>query len=75
MLTVEMHGSAAVGVAISVTTVPAIAFLGVALGTGEFGKAPPALAVLGVNVAMMVLGGALALALQRRLFHSRAPAQ
>lgn len=66
MLAVEMHGSAAVGVAISVTTVPAVAFIGVAVGIGQPGKTPSAVAVLGTNVAMMLLGGAIALALQRR---------
>jgi uncharacterized hydrophobic protein (TIGR00271 family) len=66
MLAVETRASSAVGVAISVTTVPAVAYAGVAMGTGAFGKIPPALAVLGVNVAMMLVGGSSALALQRR---------
>jgi uncharacterized hydrophobic protein (TIGR00271 family) len=65
MLAVETRASAAVGVGISVTTIPASAFLGVAIGTGELGKSWSALAILGVNIAMMVLGGSIALAIQR----------
>jgi uncharacterized hydrophobic protein (TIGR00271 family) len=65
MLAVETRASAAVGVAISVTTVPASAYLGVAAGTGQGRHAWSALAVLAVNVAMMLLGGSVALAVQR----------
>src|SRR5205823_13259481 len=67
MLAVETRASAAVGVAISVTTIPAAAFLGVALGVGELSKSLSALGVLGMNIAMMLLGGASALTVQRRL--------
>ncbi len=67
MLAVETRASAGVGVAISVTTIPAAAFLGVAAGVGEFSKSLSALGVLSVNVAMMLLGGSLALVVQRRL--------
>jgi hypothetical protein len=56
-----------VGVAISVTTIPAAAFLGVAAGVGEFSKSLAALSVLATNVAMMLVGGSTALAIQRRL--------
>jgi uncharacterized hydrophobic protein (TIGR00271 family) len=65
MLAVETRASAAVGVAISVTTVPASAYIGVAAGTGNLAKSWSAFAVLGVNIAMMLAGGALALAIQR----------
>jgi len=65
MLAVETRASSAVGVAISVTTVPAVAYLGVAVGTGEFGHSLSGLAVLITNVAMMLIGGSVALALQR----------
>jgi uncharacterized hydrophobic protein (TIGR00271 family) len=65
MLAVETRASAAVGVGISVTTIPASAFLGVALGTGQVGKSWSALAVLAVNIAMMLAGGSVALAIQR----------
>jgi uncharacterized hydrophobic protein (TIGR00271 family) len=66
MLAVETRASAAVGVAISVTTIPAVAYLGVALGTGELAKSWSALGVLAANVAMMLLGGSSALYVQRR---------
>jgi uncharacterized hydrophobic protein (TIGR00271 family) len=65
ILAVETRASAAVGVAISVTTIPAIAFLGVGLGTGEFGKSLSAFWVLLANVAMMLAGGTSTLAVQR----------
>ena len=65
MLALETRASAAVGVAISVTTIPASAYLGVAAGEGEVGKAAGALAVLGINVAMLLVGGSLTLILQR----------
>jgi uncharacterized hydrophobic protein (TIGR00271 family) len=65
MLAVETRASAAVGVGISVTTIPASAFVGVALGTGELGRSWSAFAVLGANIAMMLLGGSIALATQR----------
>src|SRR5215831_18267108 len=67
MLAVETRASMAVGVAISVTTIPAAAFLGVAIGVGELPKSLSALGVLATNVAMMIAGGSAALAIQRRL--------
>ncbi len=67
MLALETRASSAVGVAISVTTIPAAAYLGVVVGLGDTGKAGGALAVLGTNVAMMVLGASAALAAQRAL--------
>jgi Domain of unknown function (DUF389) len=56
-----------VGVAISVTTIPASAYLGVAVGVGELSKAHGALLVLGINVGMLILGGSSTLQLQRWL--------
>jgi uncharacterized hydrophobic protein (TIGR00271 family) len=70
MLALETRASAAVGVAISITTIPAAAYLGVAAGVGEAGKALGALAVLGVNVSMLLIGGTLTLLVQRRLAES-----
>lgn len=67
MLALETRASSAVGVAISVTTIPASAYLGVAAGVGEADKAAGAAAVLGVNVAMLTLGGTAALLIQRSL--------
>lgn len=74
MLALETRASSAVGVAISVTTIPASAYLGVAAAVGEVDKAAGAAAVLGVNVAMLTLGGSAALLIQRALA-SRAAAR
>jgi uncharacterized hydrophobic protein (TIGR00271 family) len=67
MLALETRASAAVGVAVSVTTIPAAAYLGVAWGIGELGTALGALGVLGMNVLMMVVGASATLAVQRAL--------
>jgi uncharacterized hydrophobic protein (TIGR00271 family) len=67
MLALETRASAGVGVAISVTTIPAAAYLGVAAGLRELDKALGALGVLGANVSMMVVGAVGTLALQRLL--------
>lgn len=69
MLALETRAASGVGVAISVTTIPAAAYLGVAAGLGEVDKAGGALGVLSTNVAMLVLGASVTLALQRRLMH------
>ena len=58
--------SSAVGVAISVTTIPAFADLGVAAWLGEVSKALGELLV-GVNVAMLLVGGFATLIVQRML--------
>jgi uncharacterized hydrophobic protein (TIGR00271 family) len=65
MLALETRASAAVGVAISVTTIPAAAFLGVAAGIGELSNSLEALGVLGANVATMLASGSLTLVVQR----------
>jgi uncharacterized hydrophobic protein (TIGR00271 family) len=67
MLTLETRASSAVGVAVSVTTIPAAAYLGVAAGLGELGTASGALGLLATNVAMMVLGASTTLVVQRGL--------
>ncbi len=67
ILALETRASAAVGVAISVTTIPASAYLGVAIGVGELTRAIGALEVLAVNVALIITGGCGTLVLQRRL--------
>jgi uncharacterized hydrophobic protein (TIGR00271 family) len=66
MLVFETRAASAIGVAISVTTIPAAAYLGVAAGLGELGRSLGALGVLGVNVSMMVLGASAVLWAQRR---------
>ncbi len=67
MLSFETRASTAVGVAISVTTIPASAFLGVALGGGGIDHAFGALAVLAVNVFLLIVGGTLTLLVQQAL--------
>jgi uncharacterized hydrophobic protein (TIGR00271 family) len=67
MLALETRASSGVGVAVSVTTIPAAAYLGVAAGLGERGDALGALEVLSANVAMLVLGASGTLVLQRAL--------
>ena len=67
MLSFETRASAAVGVAISVTTIPASAYWGVALGTGETHGAGGALLVLVVNVVLLVVSGTATLLIQRWL--------
>jgi uncharacterized hydrophobic protein (TIGR00271 family) len=73
MLALETRASAGVGVAISVTTIPAAAYLGVAAAVGHVDKVTGALAVLAVNVVMIQAGGAATLILQRRLSRRRRP--
>jgi len=67
MLALETRASSGVGVAISVTTIPAAAYLGVAIGVGEPSKAHGAWGVLGLNVTMLIVGATATLALQRAL--------
>jgi uncharacterized hydrophobic protein (TIGR00271 family) len=74
MLAFETRASAAVGVAISVTTIPASAYLGVALGAGGIDHALGALVVLVINVSLLIVSATLTLAAQQRLPNrSRAP--
>lgn len=72
MLAFETRASAAVGVAISVTTIPAAAYLGVSTAVGDGPGSLGAFQVLLVNVTMLLLAGTLTLAIQRRF--GRAPA-
>ena len=65
-LTYERSGTL-VGVLVSVTTIPAIANIGVAAALGSWSEAWGALGQLGVNVACLVLVGAITLRIQRRL--------
>jgi uncharacterized hydrophobic protein (TIGR00271 family) len=71
MLALETRASSAVGVAISVTTIPAAAYFGVAIAVSQPAKAGGALAVLGVNVAMLLIAGTATLAIQRCLNRRR----
>jgi uncharacterized hydrophobic protein (TIGR00271 family) len=67
ILSFETRASAAVGVAISVTTIPASAYLGVALGGGGIENALGALVVLVVNVGLLIVSGTTTLLVQRWL--------
>jgi len=67
MLAFETRASAAVGVAISVTTIPAAADVGVAFAAGDRARALGALGVLVTNIVTLVVVGTATLALQRRL--------
>lgn len=67
MLSFETRASTAVGVAISVTTIPASAYLGVAIGGGGIDHALGAAIVLAINVFLLIAFGTLTLLVQRRL--------
>lgn len=75
MLALETRASSGVGVAVSVTTIPAAAYLGVAVGLGERGNALGALEVLGTNVAMLVVAASGTLLLQRLVARRAAAAR
>jgi uncharacterized hydrophobic protein (TIGR00271 family) len=66
MLAYETAGSAAVGVAISVTTIPAAAYLGDALGLLSNEHAIGAFVVLATNVVCILAGSSATLWMQRR---------
>ena len=65
ILSFETRASAAVGVAISVTTIPAAAYAGVALGLGDLDDALHGFAVLGVNLVSLLVTGTATLTVQR----------
>lgn len=67
MLAIETRASYGVGVAVSVTTIPAAAYFGVATGIGKASQALGAVAVLGMNVTMMAAGASSALVVQRAM--------
>ena len=67
MLSFETRAANAVGVAISVTTIPASALFGVSLGLGEVSVSWGAAGVLAVNVALLLVSGTLTLAVQTAL--------
>jgi uncharacterized hydrophobic protein (TIGR00271 family) len=67
MLSFETRAASAVGVAISVTTIPASALFGVTLGLGEVSVSWGAAGVLAVNVSLLLLSGTLTLIVQRWL--------
>jgi uncharacterized hydrophobic protein (TIGR00271 family) len=66
MMAFERPGGAAVGVAISVTTIPAAAYVGAAMAMGRDDPMWGALAVLIANVIMLVVASTTTLKVQRR---------
>ena len=66
MLALERPGGAAVGVAISVTTIPAAAYVGAAMAMGRDDPMFGALGVLLANVVLLVIASSSTLILQRR---------
>jgi uncharacterized hydrophobic protein (TIGR00271 family) len=65
MLAFETRAAAAVGVAISVTTIPAIAYFAVAVVLDDFNDAWGALGVLVTNVFFLIAAGTLTVCIQR----------
>jgi uncharacterized hydrophobic protein (TIGR00271 family) len=77
ILSFETRAANAVGVAISVTTVPASGYMGVAIALGELDQALGSAAVLAINLTLLVLSGTITLMLQRYFVprhHSAPPA-
>jgi uncharacterized hydrophobic protein (TIGR00271 family) len=72
MVAFETRASAAVGVAISVTTVPAAASAGVALGFADFERVFSSLVVLSTNVVAIILAGSATLMVQSSVQSRRA---
>lgn len=70
MLSIERQAASAVGVAISVTTIPAAAAIGVALGLGDWDRMLDAASVLGLNLLALTMAGSLTLWVQLRRGHS-----
>lgn len=66
MMAFERPGGAAVGVAISVTTIPAAAYVGAAMAMGRDDPMWGTLAVLVANVIMLVVASTTTLEVQRR---------
>jgi uncharacterized hydrophobic protein (TIGR00271 family) len=71
VLAFESRAGAAVGVAISVTTIPAAAMAGVSAGLGEWSRTWGALVLLGVNVVSLIVAGVVTLVVQRSLVRRR----
>jgi uncharacterized hydrophobic protein (TIGR00271 family) len=67
MLAFETRAAAAVGVAISITTIPAIAYFAVAVVADDDADAAGALGVLVTNVLVLLAAGTLTVALQRMI--------
>jgi uncharacterized hydrophobic protein (TIGR00271 family) len=66
MLSIERQAASAVGVAISVTTIPAAAAIGVAFGLGDWERMGSAAAVLALNLVALTAAGSFTLWVQVR---------
>ena len=64
MLSIERRASSAVGVAISVTTIPAAAAIGVTFGLEEWSRMFGAAEVLAINLACLMVAGSITLLIQ-----------
>jgi uncharacterized hydrophobic protein (TIGR00271 family) len=64
MFAFETKAGAAVGVAISVTTIPAAAYIGASIGLRQTTNTTEALVTLGVNVLMLLIGASAGLIAQ-----------
>jgi hypothetical protein len=71
ILAFETRSSSAVGVAISITTIPAAAYIGAAAALHDGNGTIDALAVLTANVMMLVLAGTMTLFVQRLIRRAR----
>ncbi|MSX02821.1 MAG: DUF389 domain-containing protein [Actinobacteria bacterium] len=72
MLSVTLgKAGALVGVAVSITTIPAAADIGLSLSYGEWGAMEGAALQLAVNIASLLVAASLMLAFQRRNFKRR----
>jgi uncharacterized membrane protein len=70
MLSIERQAASAVGVAISVTTIPAAAAIGVALGLADWDDMVNAALVLGLNLIALTVAGSVTMWIQLRRGHS-----
>jgi uncharacterized hydrophobic protein (TIGR00271 family) len=68
------RGTAAVGVGVSITTIPAAAYAGIAFADGDWSSGWDALVVLGVNIVCVIAAGVLTGLLLRRHLEHRARA-
>ncbi len=72
MLSVTLgKAGALVGVAVSITTIPAAADIGLALSYGDWGSVEGAAGQLALNIVSLLVSATLMLGFQRRRFHRR----
>ena len=72
MLSVTLgKAGALVGVAVSITTIPAAAEIGLSLSYGDWSTVAGAAGQLGLNIGSLLISATLMLGFQRRRFHNR----